>query len=135
MYRDPLTGPIRKPTLQRVCPATGLGASLVYGPAMVVLTEYFDKRSSVALGLATAGGSVGAFVVPYVMLFLFTRYGFSGGLLVLGALTFNCCVSGALYRPLEKRVVSRNADRAAPSADGGQTAEGLRSSKDRDDGV
>ena len=109
----------------------------MYSPSLVFVIEYFDKKSSVALGLASAGGSVGAFVVPHLMLFLFHHYGFSGGLLVLGALTFNCCVSGALYRPLrrpmfEMLVVQRDATSGSASVtDGGQTTEGQRSSVDR----
>ena len=37
------------------------------------------------------------------MIFLFKRYGFNGGLLLLGALQANACISGLLYRPLRRR--------------------------------
>ena len=68
---------------------------------MVVVGEYFGKRRGIAVGLATAGSGLGAFLGPPLMMFLFERYGFFSGLLIIGAIMFNCCVSGALYRPLE----------------------------------
>ncbi|KAK2181987.1 hypothetical protein NP493_372g02034 [Ridgeia piscesae] len=78
----------------------GLGGSLVYSPALVVVGEYFEKRRGIAVGIATAGSGAGAFLAPPLMIFLFERYGFFSGLLIVGAIMFNCCVSGALYRPL-----------------------------------
>ncbi|KAI0238358.1 Monocarboxylate transporter 12 [Lamellibrachia satsuma] len=79
----------------------GFGGSLVYSPALVVVGEYFEKRRGVAVGMATAGTGVGAFVGPPLLVFLFERYGFFSALLIVGAIMYNCCVSGALYRPLE----------------------------------
>ena len=100
----------------------------MFAPSLVVVNEYFDKKRSIALGLSTAGSSVGAFVVPHLMEFLFDQFGFSGGLLVLGAITYNGCVSGALYRPLNKPVTPNPAARVTePSRDGGQVAGGTRS--------
>ena len=81
-------------------PCAGIGGSLVYSPSLVVLCEYFDKRRSLAIGIATSGESFGAIVVPHLMVILFDHYGFFGGLLILGAAMYNCCVSGALYRPI-----------------------------------
>ena len=66
----------------------------------MVICEYFEKRRGVALGIASAGASVGAILGPPLMTYLFERYGFFSGLLVVGAIMYNCCVSGALYRPL-----------------------------------
>ena len=96
----------------------------MFAPSLVVVNEYFDKKRSVALGLSSAGSSVGAFVVPHLMEFLFDQFGYSGGLLVLGAITYNGCVSGALYRPLDKPVTPNPAAMVtAPTSDGGQAAD------------
>ena len=78
----------------------GFGSSLVYNPSLVVICEYFEKRRGVAVGIATAGSSVGAILGPPLIAYLFERYGFFTALLVAGAIMYNCCVSGALYRPL-----------------------------------
>ena len=83
------------------CASAGFGGSLVYSPALVVVGEYFEKRRGVAVGMTTAGSGIGAFVGPPLLVFLFERYGFFSALLIVGAIMYNCCVSGALYRPLE----------------------------------
>ena len=72
----------------------------MYSPALVVVGEYFEKRRGIAIGIATAGSGAGAFLAPPLMVFLFERYGFFSGLLIVGAIMYNCCISGALYRPL-----------------------------------
>ena len=72
----------------------------MYSPSLVIVCEYFDKKRSLAIGLATSGACVGSFVIPIVMVFQFEHYGLFDGLFLLGAATFNCCVSGALYRPI-----------------------------------
>ncbi|KAI0242901.1 Monocarboxylate transporter 12 [Lamellibrachia satsuma] len=82
----------------------GFGGSLVYSPALVVVGEYFEKRRGVAVGMATAGSGVGAFVGPPLFVFLFERYGFFSALLIVGGIMYNCCVSGALYRPLKDNI-------------------------------
>ena len=81
-------------------PCAGIGSSLVYSPSLVVLCEYFEKKRSLAFGMATAGASVGAMVVPHIMVLLFEHYGVLGGLLILGAAMYNCCISGAFYMPI-----------------------------------
>ena len=85
-------------------PCSGIGGSLVYSPSLVVLCEYFDKKRSLAFGMATAGTSIGAIVVPHIMVLLFQHYGFFGGLFILGAAMYNCCVSGAFYRPVTPHI-------------------------------
>ena len=85
-------------------PCSGIGGSLVYSPSLVVLCEYFDKKRSLAFGMATAGTSIGAIVAPHIMVLLFDNYGFFGGLLILGAAMYNCCVSGAFYRPITPHI-------------------------------
>ena len=102
----------------------------MYGPSLVVLCEYFDKKRGVATGIATSGAAFGAFVVPNVMVFLFERYGFSGGLFILGAVAFNCCVSGALYRPVQSsrphRVASSKIVRRSLKSGVGQSTDNTR---------
>ena len=44
------------------------------------------------------------------MVFLFRQFGFNGGLLILGALQANACISGLLYRPLNRRSIQLKSD-------------------------
>ena len=62
--------------------------------------HYFDKRYSIANGLAYAGSGVGILVLaPLAQVFIDT-YGWRGGLLLLGALCFHVATCGAILRPV-----------------------------------
>ena len=45
---------------------------------------------------------MGVLILPPLALVLFEKFGFSGGMLVLGGNLFHVCIAGALYRPLKK---------------------------------
>ena len=65
-----------------------------------MVSRYFDKRYSVANGLAYSGSGVGILVLAPLAQVLITNYGWRGALLIIGGLCFNVTVSGALLRPL-----------------------------------
>ncbi|KAI0238357.1 Monocarboxylate transporter 12 [Lamellibrachia satsuma] len=108
----------------------GFGGSLVYSPGLVVVGEYFEKRRGVAVGMATAGSGVGAFVGPPLLVFLFERYGFFSALLIFGAIMYNCCVSGALYRPLEDNLSKQSTSPRPKLSSGSLEPGGQTSSHD-----
>ena len=66
----------------------------------MLVNRYFNKRRGIATGIATAGSGIGAFVFPPIFSWLINNYGLFGSLLIIGALTFNLCVSASLYRPI-----------------------------------
>jgi MFS family permease len=50
---------------QSLC--TGLGAGCLFVPGVAILSTYFKKHASLAIGIATSGGSVGTYLhsLPY----------------------------------------------------------------------
>ena len=81
---------------------SGFGGSLVYAPCVVMVSQYFDKRRNLALGIATSGSGLGLFLFPPLMELVFSHYGYMGTMLIMGAIISNCSVSGMLMRPLEQ---------------------------------
>ena len=69
----------------------------------MILGDYFEKRTATAMALSAVGSGIGALLAPPLMLFLYNEYGFQGTFIIMGAACLNCCVGGALYRPLETK--------------------------------
>ncbi|XP_034268831.1 monocarboxylate transporter 4 [Pantherophis guttatus] len=80
---------------------TGLGLALNFQPSLIMLNRYFSKKRPLANGLAAAGSPVFLCALSPLGQVLQHEYGWRGGFLILGGLLFNCCVCGALMRPLE----------------------------------
>ncbi|XP_028674227.1 monocarboxylate transporter 4-like [Erpetoichthys calabaricus] len=80
---------------------TGLGLALNFQPSLIMLNRYFDKRRPLANGLSAAGSPVFLCTLSPLGQILQTNYGWRGGFLILGGMLLNCCVCGALMRPLE----------------------------------
>lgn len=90
---------------------TGLGFGLIYLPAIVSVTTYFEKKRSLATGIAVCGSGFGTFVFAPVINLLLTEYGWRGAMLIIAAIVLECILFGALFRPLEYEVqkpVNRN---------------------------
>ena len=64
------------------------------------MDKYFDRKKAFAFGASTLGTAIGMFVFPPVMDIFFRTYGFTGGLLLFGAVTLQGCVASALFYPL-----------------------------------
>ncbi|XP_066303129.1 monocarboxylate transporter 13-like [Branchiostoma lanceolatum] len=88
---------------------TGLSYALVFAPSVAMLGRYFDKRRALVNGIALSGSGA-TFALAPICQFLEQEYGWRGALLLLGGVTLNLCVSGALLRPivLAADVVSRD---------------------------
>ncbi|XP_007424641.1 monocarboxylate transporter 4 [Python bivittatus] len=80
---------------------TGLGLALNFQPSLIMLNRYFSKKRPLANGLAAAGSPVFLCALSPLGQVLQHEYGWRGGFLILGGLLLNCCVCGALMRPLE----------------------------------
>ncbi|RUS78430.1 hypothetical protein EGW08_013804 [Elysia chlorotica] len=78
----------------------GIARGLLYGPSLIIVTMYFDRRRSFATGISTSGVGVGTFLLVPLIQFLFDTYGFMGGFLVTGAICFHALVMAMLSRPL-----------------------------------
>ncbi|XP_056006169.1 monocarboxylate transporter 12-like isoform X5 [Ostrea edulis] len=72
-----------------------------YGPALVILGRYFDKKRGIASSLGNTGVSFGSLVFPPIIRALLNHYGLRGTLVVVGGIHLHLCVAGALMRPIE----------------------------------
>ena len=57
----------------------GIGWSLVYVTSAIILFRWFDENLALAMGIASAGSGLGAFVFGPFNDVLFRTYGFHGG--------------------------------------------------------
>lgn len=80
---------------------SGLGLGMIYLPAIVSVTYYFEKRRSFATGLAVCGSGIGTFIFAPLAKALLDEYGWKGATLIEAGLLLNCCIWGAFFRPLE----------------------------------
>jgi hypothetical protein len=64
---------------------------------------YFNKRRGIAVGLSTCGVGFGSFAIPALVEMAFHVYAFSGGFYILAAFALQICISGMLFRSLEKQ--------------------------------
>lgn len=80
---------------------TGLGFGLIYLPAIVSVTCYFEKYRSLATGIAVCGSGLGTFIFAPFTEWLVSKFGWRGAMLIIGALVMNCVIFGILFRPLE----------------------------------
>lgn len=81
---------------------TGLGFGLIYLPAIVSVTMYFEKKRSLATGIAVCGSGFGTFIFAPIISKLMEQYGWRGSLLILAGIVLECVLFGALFRPLEE---------------------------------
>jgi len=78
----------------------GLGLSLLYLPAVVMVGYYFERRRGIAAGVACSGSGFGLLALAPLAAFLVAEYTWKGALTVLAGVSLNCLVWGALMRPL-----------------------------------
>ncbi|KAG5282765.1 hypothetical protein AALO_G00059710 [Alosa alosa] len=79
----------------------GFGLSFNLQPALTIIGKYFQVKRPMANGLAMAGSPVFLSTLAPLNQFLFDSFGWRGSFLILGGFVMNCCVAGALMRPIE----------------------------------
>jgi MFS family permease len=80
---------------QGVC--MGLGNGCLFCPTLTLLSTYFSKKRSLAMGIAAAGSATGGVVFPAVVQQLLPRVGYGWTMRALGFITMGCllvCVIG-----------------------------------------
>ncbi|XP_061689798.1 monocarboxylate transporter 2-like isoform X2 [Syngnathoides biaculeatus] len=78
----------------------GCGLALNLNASLTIISKYFLAKRPLANGLAMAGSPVFLCFLAPLNQYLQDKFGWRGGLLILGALMLNSCVAGALMRPL-----------------------------------
>lgn len=80
---------------------SGFGLSLCYVAAIVIVAYYFEKKRSLATGLAVCGSGIGTFIFAPLTQYLIAEYGWRGTTLIVAGLFLNISVCGALMRDIE----------------------------------
>ncbi|KAL5280247.1 Mct1 family protein [Megaselia abdita] len=86
---------------------TGLGFGLIYLPAIVSVTMYFEKYRSLATGIAVCGSGFGTFIFSPLTEALISSYGWRGAMLIIGGIVLNCIIFGSTFKPLPSGPSSR----------------------------
>ncbi|XP_066498167.1 monocarboxylate transporter 6 [Hoplias malabaricus] len=82
---------------------TGLGFCLCFQPSVTMVGHYFVRRRAFANALSSTGTALGLSTLPLLANFLLSQFGWRGSFLVLGGILLNCCVCGAVMRPLRAK--------------------------------
>uniref|UniRef100_A0A3B4VCB4 Monocarboxylate transporter 2-like n=1 Tax=Seriola dumerili TaxID=41447 RepID=A0A3B4VCB4_SERDU len=82
----------------------GFGLAFNLQPALTIIGTYFQVKRPLANGLAMTGSPVVLSTLAPLNQFLFDCFGWRGSFLILGSIVLNCCVAGALMRPVNKSV-------------------------------
>lgn len=92
---------------QGVC--VGLGNGCLFCPAIAIISTYFQKYRSIAIGLTACGSVTGGLVFPGIVRGLLPRVGFSWTLRVIGLMQAGCFVISLLS--LKPRIPPRKSGR------------------------
>ncbi|XP_042311016.1 monocarboxylate transporter 6 isoform X1 [Sceloporus undulatus] len=79
---------------------TGLGSCFSFQAGITVLGYYFIRRRALANALASTGVSIGLTLWPLISQYLLDEMGWRNTFLIFGGVLLNCCVCGAVMRPV-----------------------------------
>lgn len=88
-----------------------------------MLNRYFSEKRPLANGLSAAGSPVALCCLSPLGQVLQYQYGWRGGFLILGGLLLNCCVCGALMKPLVAPKADKEKDLDKSVGEGAEGAE------------
>uniref|UniRef100_A0A7I4YWG3 MFS domain-containing protein n=1 Tax=Haemonchus contortus TaxID=6289 RepID=A0A7I4YWG3_HAECO len=91
----------------------GVGFGLMYCPAIVIVTMYFEKRRSLATGIAVAGAGVGTVLFSPINEYIISHYGWRAVFLAFEGVLGLCVICGWTFRPLHFREVSEEEEEEA----------------------
>ncbi|CAI5454499.1 unnamed protein product [Caenorhabditis angaria] len=79
----------------------GMGFGLMYCPAIVIVTMYFEHKRSLATGIAVAGAGVGTVLFSPINTYLIREFGWRSVFLAFLLVLVLCAICGATFAPLE----------------------------------
>ncbi|BFY97046.1 hypothetical protein BsWGS_00085 [Bradybaena similaris] len=77
----------------------GIGLALLYCPALIIISQYFNEKRAISTAIAASGVSAGGVTLPFLMRYFVENYGLAGGLMLLSAVMFNQTIFVALFTP------------------------------------
>ncbi|KAK7003502.1 monocarboxylate transporter 9 [Biomphalaria glabrata] len=87
----------------------GIGFSFCFNASIVIVSFYFEKKRSLATGIAVCGTGLGTVTFAPFMDYLINTYSLAGFFLVLSGVSLNLVVCGMLFRPLHFTKLERRA--------------------------
>lgn len=86
----------------------GIGAGLIFVPALAIIPTYFSTKLGLAVGIAASGSSLGGVIYPIVFYNLVNSIGFAWtvrtiGFIVLGTLLLPVCFMKMRVKPARPR--------------------------------
>lgn len=89
--------------------AVGFGNGLAMTPLIVSVSHWFKRRRALAMGIATAGGSLGGLLFPFMLRGLYDSYGYDWSMCTFAFVCvalmslLTCCVRARVSRDIEGR--------------------------------
>ena len=83
----------------------GFGTALAYLPTLVMVGQYFEKRCSLATGIATCGSNTGALSLAIVQEVMLKKHGWRNVFRFNGGFALLVIVCGVIFRPIISETV------------------------------
>ena len=93
-----------------VCRHAGLGIGLMFLPAVIAVSCYFERRRAFATGVAVCGAGVGCFIFAPAGNLMLQVLDWKNSMLIIAAITAHGAVFGMLFRPLPRRTAKTNSE-------------------------
>lgn len=77
----------------------GIGTSFVFNAGLVIVSSYFNKRRSLALGFVSAGQGLGVLAQGPLLQKLINSYGWKTTYRIMAGVVFGVCLLGISYDP------------------------------------
>ncbi|KAJ7114559.1 major facilitator superfamily domain-containing protein [Mycena crocata] len=97
----------------------GIGLMLVFGPSMAMVSEHFNTRRGLAMGIVASASPLGAIVFTIVLNHLFhSSIGFTWGIRAMGFMSLGCFVIGnaLICTPRQTKQTTTPTSSTAPAA-------------------
>lgn len=78
----------------------GCGFGLMYCPAIMIVTMYFEKRRSLATGITVCGAGVGTTIFAKVIAFLIQKFSWQKVFVIYAGVVLLCIPCAATFKPL-----------------------------------
>ncbi|NXY76863.1 MOT6 protein, partial [Glareola pratincola] len=105
---------------------TGLGSCFSFQAGVTVLGYYFVRWRTLANAMASTGVSLGFTLWPLLSQYLLDEMGWRNTFLIFGGILLNCCVCGAIMRPVQLTPESPLESPPKPAEEPGRRAEGAQ---------
>ncbi|KAI8394334.1 major facilitator superfamily domain-containing protein [Radiomyces spectabilis] len=89
----------------------GAGCSIIFYVGMSSVSEWFDKRRGVALGIVSSGACVGGLLIPFLMSALNRSLGSGWCYRIMGYMSFVVCVISCLLFKEKEEYLERKQER------------------------